>query len=862
MGVKISDMVVSDLDSCMHKELLTLVFYPEYAARCFAYPQFRISEGELDVLASSAFPEDGCLPMALANTTNEELKKKYGEIVIMVVNGPSLEENRNYGNGEYSKYNGAINPTMLRGRSIVEFKKFSTHPLSSQLIQVVDVEEQIDLTKPLNAPLQIYADEVVPQTKLILVSQGSAGKQKFVGPFEYTLTVSGEIKLSASNDYDMMVASINEADFETIELVDKDGFTVAQFVDAESYQKKHDDNYVKDDWISDEELLDALGRVARFGEAAFSKAQARALKNALKKASDTQIKLTESRKERLINLLNNYENFSQLPEDLKRQAVDTIPSETLADYVLTDENFRDFYTKVIQNEQIKEKTEQERAKYLHQNDEIKAEYNNNLASLNEIKTDIANFEEKREAKKAELEKEVNEELCAARQEIENITAEKGQLEKEVKKLHEDKILVERQIKQTVQAMSDEVSVSGKILENEMIKQIVSSIASPVVATVQNEEAVEEKEETFAIQEVILNPNETSFTAKDIINAIENDICEKAGRDFTRNEIINFMICITQGCITTFAGLPGTGKTSLAKLLAGAMGLRNESCTRFIEVPVERGWTSYKDFIGYYNPLTKQIEKTNEEVFDALAVLNTEQQAGVQDSAVPPMLMLLDEANLSSIEHYWSPFLHSCEIGDIQGTTLALGGRQSLQIPPRIRFVATVNFDHTTEELSPRFLDRSWVITLDTQRMDFSEEGITFEGQDFSNTLPFSFAKLKEVFGIKADAIMKTELQAKLKEVLDVCAKYQHVVSPRSQKMMWCYICTAEDIMDLSSAETAYAPVDFAVSQKILPTLFGSEKELEDLLKGLSGISGLPVTKARTERMLKMGLDSGFFQYFA
>ena len=31
--------------------------------------------------------------------------------------------------------------------------------------------------------------------------------------------------------------------------------------------------------------------------------------------------------------------------------------------------------------------------------------------------------------------------------------------------------------------------------------------------------------------------------------------------------------------------------------------------RFAEILVERGWTSSKDLVGYYNPLTKEIEST-------------------------------------------------------------------------------------------------------------------------------------------------------------------------------------------------------------------------------------------------------------
>ena len=124
-----------------------------------------------------------------------------------------------------------------------------------------------------------------------------------------------------------------------------------------------------------------------------------------------------------------------------------------------------------------------------------------------------------------------------------------------------------------------------------------------------------------------------------------------------NDIINMYICITQSFLTIFAGNPGSGKTSICNIIANSLGLNraldenNSDIMRFIPVSVERGWSSKRDLIGYYNPLTKKYDKSNGKIYDALRVLDNE-----KDNSSFPMLVLLDEANLSPIEYYWAEFM--------------------------------------------------------------------------------------------------------------------------------------------------------------------------------------------------------------
>lgn len=865
MSIGLSPESIADFHSCVHRELLSYVSYPssELAPRCFAYPQFLLEEDRLTLLEKSAFPDEGCLPMVMADTSASDMARRFGNIVVMVVNDGQPQDNRNYPDKEGARFNSIINPTFSKGKSAVEFTALSKHRLSSELMQVLDIQESVDLSSPLDHPVRLYPGEAAPQTNLVLVAQTtSEGARRCFGPFECTCS-GEEVTLKASSSFNMLVAGFDEGSFAfSIELADENGDVTAQFVDAEELRRKLACAPDPIDWVSDAELRDALGRVARTGDDPLTKSQMRALKTNIATCSDIEAKmtLTPQRRQRMLSLLKVSEDWNSLPEEIKSAAVEKADPAQLAAYVLSNDHFRDFYDKVMENDQVRDRVEQDRARYQAQAEEARKAAREAAEDMAAARRELATYEEELEAKKAALEQEVAARTEDARRERDALAEEVGRLSSEKRALEEGKLFVERQIRQAVADMSDEAAVSGKLLENELIRQIVTAIAAKEDAAGAGEAAAANAH--AAVLGATLRPDEGSLSAQEVLDVLERSIRERAGRDMDRNEVANLMICLTQGYILTLAGLPGTGKTSLASIMAGALGLANRADCRFVEVPVERGWTSYKDFIGYYNPLTKTMEQSNAAVFDAFSRLDGELAAQERPGALPPFLFLLDEANLSSIEHYWAPFLRACDSATGAAVDLSLGGSSLLRVPDHVRFVATVNFDHTTEELSPRFLDRSWVVTLDPEVFDADAEELFSPPCDFKDEPAFSFAKLQEAFGPRRDAAPSADLRAKLREVMDVCAKHGHSVSPRSQKMVWGYLRAADGLMDRSTAQSQYAPVDFAVAQKILPLLSGAEERLEGLLRDLGQVNGLPVVKGRVEHMLEVGNGSGYYQYFA
>lgn len=373
--------------------------------------------------------------------------------------------------------------------------------------------------------------------------------------------------------------------------------------------------------------------------------------------------------------------------------------------------------------------------------------------------------------------------------------------------------------------------------------------------------------------LLAQPNQVA-AASQIIDNIGNYINDVGNRNLSHNDIANYLICLSQGFITTFAGEPGTGKTSLCNLLGRALGLVQPQAagapntSRFTEVAVERGWTSLKDFIGYYNPLTKRMEKSNAEVFDAFVAMNKEAQfapdGGEYDPRkIAPYIILLDEANLSPIEHYWAAFFRNCDFNSPSRRSISLGGNANWLLPEHLRFLATVNFDHTTEELSSRFLDRSWVITLEPTSIQTDIEDTP------NKTMPMMpFASLINAFTPQAGTKLESSIEDKWQIIQDIFASEECAlpIRPRNLMMVNNYCVVAQKCMERNNQSTKLAPLDYAVAQKILPTINGTGERYMHLVENLlqeCNAESMPLCAKHLKRIQRNGgADLGFYQFFA
>lgn len=347
--------------------------------------------------------------------------------------------------------------------------------------------------------------------------------------------------------------------------------------------------------------------------------------------------------------------------------------------------------------------------------------------------------------------------------------------------------------------------------------------------------------------------------------------QKYRPDYTRNEILNIFISISQNFLTVFSGEPGTGKTSICNIVAHVLGTSqipslvqngaNVELSRYVPISVERGWTSKRDFIGYYNSLSQAFEQTNKHLYDGLRLLDAE---GEQSKY--PYIVLLDEANLSPIEYYWADFMNICD-GNSRFGKITLGNDIQLKIPPTLRFVATINNDDTTERLSPRLIDRAVLIRLPDVPYT------TVEDEDLKDT---SFVKVVEWTAIQAvfnpnSSRELDEMDAMPNEIYkDICNLFRESmklsVSPRVDRAIKRYWATAKDLFESESGnDTTIIALDYAVAQKLLPKINGSGKAYRDFLdkfKELCEKNNLEKSRTILANIIKRGEASmSYYQYF-
>lgn len=341
-------------------------------------------------------------------------------------------------------------------------------------------------------------------------------------------------------------------------------------------------------------------------------------------------------------------------------------------------------------------------------------------------------------------------------------------------------------------------------------------------------------------------------AQDLIDSLCYKFSEDSGRNFSQEEMTNLIVSVNQSFLTILSGSPGTGKTSTATRLSEALHLGDSKGNKnFLFVPVGRGWVSSRDILGFYNSLKGVYQESRTGLYSFLQTKGNNAQK----------LILLDEANLSSMEHYWSDFIALCDL-DYGSRPIDTGIPNNhlkfLNIDSSVRFIAAINNDSTTERLSPRLIDRAPVINLDIS----NEISHNFSVTQING--PIEISKMNDFFSPKDEVELSKLSQMNLNKIIDHLLKRDSKlgntvhISKRKKNAITNYCSVVSTILDNEKA------MDFAIEQHILPHIEGYGQGFKQRLDMLSELLGrsYPRSSAQLERIILNGNEfTSSFSYF-
>lgn len=170
--------------------------------------------------------------------------------------------------------------------------------------------------------------------------------------------------------------------------------------------------------------------------------------------------------------------------------------------------------------------------------------------------------------------------------------------------------------------------------------------------------------------------------------------------------VDLQVAFATRDLVILRGDPGVGKSHLAVRL-----LDDPARERTLVLPVSATWRGREDLLGYVNPIHGRFDRTPFTQF--LEAAAKAWSAGDRR----PRMVVFEEFNLSQPEHWLTDVLAISQYDDERDRRIQLAGpaakeARDVLLSPAVRFVATVNSDHTTRVLSPRVLDRAAIVPLE------------------------------------------------------------------------------------------------------------------------------------------------------
>jgi energy-coupling factor transporter ATP-binding protein EcfA2 len=302
----------------------------------------------------------------------------------------------------------------------------------------------------------------------------------------------------------------------------------------------------------------------------------------------------------------------------------------------------------------------------------------------------------------------------------------------------------------------------------------------------------------------------------VVDDLHADLARR-GLHFTRDFVANVYVCLKAEPLNLIIGPPGYGKSMLVAGLARSLG----HADALLRIAVRRSWSEDRYLLGYFDSFHGRYDPGATSLVPRLLQAEADWRQDRQGVYV----VLLDEFNLAAPEYYFSQLLQTLPSGDpvrevqLYDPTVAGGDGfpSRVTLGPNVRFWGTINYDETTERLSPRTLDRTGMI--------FLGEGDVMPTLD-DEPPPMPGIAASDLFGKflrDGEDCPEThwDLVSRVIEFLrspDPKLGPRVELSPRVRRAIKRYLANSTDVLPLRTA------VDFVVQQRILPVVRGQGED--------------------------------------
>ena len=843
--------------------------YDEYYNKYYNFYPLYIHENNKFIKIENVeelFPEHGNFAIYKNKYYDVEDKIAKREFFILDLDEDDIQENKKT-SGEFNTSHFKINiEEIVNKDKIHSLSEFNIYPTVMAENDIVDFN---------NGKNIIFVEDSFPvnryMTKTLLYHQGC-----YYGPFDLSVrTIDKKMYVNTKVEQTGYILDKYTIDEET----DDDPIIYCEFhrPDKKIDFVFLDDSFKKEtvDLITDEALLDAFTKTLSGMHLKNDSIPVDELPEAIKKVNSSPFiavkgdeKITAERISRLKEMISNTKDFRDLSSNatgiLSALFNDEEDLDELVDQIVKNEELLDkFQSHRIFKGKIEEEQEQ-----LDSIKEEKAKIQEEISDINKINTEKVLESEKKKIEDLQTEKvQLENDIQAKQTELDGIIAKTNlsnnindlkTLEREYDNRFKD---VKNEIETEVTNLSKKAS---KIIFDDQFDKFIHTTLSNALAKYDTED---EENKYKSLAEKTINAATLSIKKDEVLEYIIKEI-QAYRPKYSKNTVLNILICVSQGFLTIFSGLPGTGKTSICRILAHVLGLdtpvvddTNKFTQRYLLVAVGRGWNSKRDLIGYYNPLSKRIEKNNSNLYDALKILNYE-----SDSSKLPMFVLLDEANLSPMEYYWGDFVNICDTfskkGNSSSNMINLGENELLHIPKTLRFLATINNDHTTETISPRLIDRAFVISLPYANYSYKDSSLN----DFDDDLtPVSWDTLSTIMEDNSTDMTTVSNQI-FKYIKAEFEKIKQSLSPRVEEDIIRYCSIAQNLFEEErEVDPSIVALDYAICQKAITKISGNGTEYREWLEELKDYcqgQSLKMTASQLERIISNG-DAAmqYYQFF-